>query len=393
MRLSASAPGRIDLFNTHQDYKGLPVVPAAIDLRTCVSGEKNKTNEVIVYSAQVAGEKARDRFSIDELSFTGGWSDYLKACVGVLLGHGHGIGGGSLEIRSTIPIAAGMGGSAALEVSALAWFSHAYDLNLSRKEIAEFAYEAEHDVLGIPCGRLDQYASSYGWITKVNTQPPYEVEELPIRELVFVGVDSGIEKITARVHPQRQAEINEGLRILMELKEVPPELKKKLGYSYFEPKWDQLGESELSPYFDSIPENSAKRIRFTLRMNRSTEIALRLLRGEADVDLDRFPSDQRKRAKELIDSGETLGLMGLIMNTQHELLRDLNDVSLPQLERLREAMLEAEAMGVKLSGAGLGGSLVALVRDERQGERVLRSALSAGARRGWVLRLDQGVRS
>jgi len=31
--LVASSPGRADFLNTHQDYKGLPVVPVAIDLR------------------------------------------------------------------------------------------------------------------------------------------------------------------------------------------------------------------------------------------------------------------------------------------------------------------------------------------------------------------------
>ncbi|RLE58275.1 MAG: hypothetical protein DRJ35_08170, partial [Thermoprotei archaeon] len=30
--LVTSAPGRIDFLNTHQDYKGLPVVPVAINL-------------------------------------------------------------------------------------------------------------------------------------------------------------------------------------------------------------------------------------------------------------------------------------------------------------------------------------------------------------------------
>lgn len=35
----ASAPGRADFLNTHQDYKGLPVVPVALNPRTYMSGE------------------------------------------------------------------------------------------------------------------------------------------------------------------------------------------------------------------------------------------------------------------------------------------------------------------------------------------------------------------
>lgn len=37
-----SAPGRIDFLNTHQDYKGLPVVGVAISLRTYVAVSKSK---------------------------------------------------------------------------------------------------------------------------------------------------------------------------------------------------------------------------------------------------------------------------------------------------------------------------------------------------------------
>ncbi|MEM0199207.1 MAG: galactokinase family protein [Desulfurococcaceae archaeon] len=33
----ASAPGRLDFLNTHQDYKGLPVVSVAINKRTYVA--------------------------------------------------------------------------------------------------------------------------------------------------------------------------------------------------------------------------------------------------------------------------------------------------------------------------------------------------------------------
>lgn len=204
--------------------------------------------------------------------------------------------------------------------------------------------------------------------------------------------NSGIEKNTARVHPQRQAEINDELRVLVESPSVPRRLKKKLGYSYHEPKWAQLSESELGPYLHLLPGISAKRIVFTLRMNWSTEVALRVLRGEgvAEMDLSQFRENQRGKVKELVGGGKVLEVLGVIMNTQHELLRDLYDVSLPQLERLREAMLNAGALGVKLSGAGE--SLVSPVGDEEEGKRVLSSALSAGARGCWVLRLDEGAK-
>ena len=131
MEIAVSAPGRVDLFNTHQDYKGLPVVPAAVGLRTLVSGEPSDWRRLTVYSARVfpyAAARVRQgakigmgeawkEFDIDEAEFTGEWSDYVKACVRVLIGHGYKIRGGSLEIKSAIPVASGLASSAALEVS------------------------------------------------------------------------------------------------------------------------------------------------------------------------------------------------------------------------------------------------------------------------------------
>ena len=106
MKIVVSAPGRVDLFNTHQDYKGLPVVPAAVGLRTQTSGEKTDVRRVTVYSARIfphtaarelglEGEgEAWKEFDLDEVEFSGGWSDYIKACVRVLLEHGQKIRGG-----------------------------------------------------------------------------------------------------------------------------------------------------------------------------------------------------------------------------------------------------------------------------------------------------------
>ena len=80
------------------------------------------------------------------------------------------------------------------------------------------------------------------------------------------------------------------------------------------------------------------------------------------------------------------------MNYQHVLLRDLYDVSLPELERIRNAALTAGALGVKLSGAGLGGSLTALARDLKDAENILRKGLENGAKRGWIVKVDTGLR-
>ena len=80
------------------------------------------------------------------------------------------------------------------------------------------------------------------------------------------------------------------------------------------------------------------------------------------------------------------------MNHQHALLRDLYDVSLPKIEELYAMSLEAGAYGAKLSGSGMGGSIIALVKNEEEGLKVVDACLSVGAKNGWVSKVGKGVR-
>lgn len=84
-------------------------------------------------------------------------------------------------------------------------------------------------------------------------------------------------------------------------------------------------------------------------------------------------------------------LLGGLINYQHVLLRDFYEVSTPELEIIRARALEAGALGVKISGAGMGGSLLALVEGEEEGRRVLHQTRSI-VKRGWVVSVDEGAR-
>lgn len=67
-------------------------------------------------------------------------------------------------------------------------------------------------------------------------------------------------------------------------------------------------------------------------------------------------------ARHAIESGNPDEL-GPLMNSNQQLLRDI-DVSSPELETLIEAALRAGAVAAKLSGAGRGGNMIALVSDD-----------------------------
>ena len=78
-----SAPGRADFLNTHQDYKGLPVVPVAVRLRCYCAGTLNHTDEVRFASLNLKeqSEEFRDEFGLDSIELRGGgwFGDYARA--------------------------------------------------------------------------------------------------------------------------------------------------------------------------------------------------------------------------------------------------------------------------------------------------------------------------
>lgn len=82
-------------------------------------------------------------------------------------------------------------------------------------------------------------------------------------------------------------------------------------------------------------------------------------------------------ARTAIASGELISI-GHLMNENHHLLKELG-VSSPELNDLVKAALDAGAFGAKLSGAGRGGNMIALVNEGM--EKGVRAALrEAGAR-------------
>ncbi len=247
---------------------------------------------------------------------------------------------------------------------------------------------AEHDIMGIPCGRLDQYASSYGGIIKLETRPPFNVEQLPRNDLVFVIADSGEHRRITSVHPIRQDEMNKALRILLDEVQVPEQLASKLGYHYYGPRWEDIAIEEIQPFLSSLPKSLSDRVIFTIRMQRSTDYALEILRGVTPKA--KPPSEIHHIVQ--IHPNDRLSVLGAVMSHQHELLRDLYEVSTPKLEELRGTLLESGSLGAKISGAGLGGSIIGLVRDSAAGHKVRQACEESGFTETWISTPGEGAR-
>jgi galactokinase len=387
-----SAPGRIDLLNTHQDYKGLPVVGVGVSLRTYIAMSESKEGICRVYSENL---KEKDSFSYKDLKLRDKkhFGNYIRAGSLALLREGYEVRCFNATILSEIPIASGLASSAALLVSFIAALLRLSGYKVDKGEVAELAFIAENEILGVPCGRLDQYSSAYGGFLLIRTRPPYGVEEIEFKDGIFIVVDSGIRHSTADIHPKRQRELNEALRLLLS-QDIPEKLREKLKESYAETKWDEINEEEISKYLEKLPEIYKNRVLYTLRAHRSTMLAVNVLKGYRPnvEEVMKTLNMDAKDAKELLKQEDfPLSLLGKVMLYQHYLLSKLYDVSLPELDRLVDEAVKAGALGAKLSGAGLGGSVVALTDSLDKANEVLKSMLRAGGKEGWIVKVDRGI--
>ena len=88
-----------------------------------------------------------------------------------------------------------------------------------------------------------------------------------------------------------------------------------------------------------------------------------------------------RRARGCLEGGD-LEELGRLMNENQVILERMG-VSSPDLDRLVQAARQAGALGAKLSGAGGGGNMIALVEPD-QAERIVLALRGAGARQTWI---------
>jgi len=109
--LKVSAPGRICLFGEHQDYFGLPVIAAAINLRIIISGRKRGDPNFVIALPDI---QDIERFSLTEDLTYSKERDYLRSVINVLRRKNVPISSGwDCTVQGNIPINSGTSSSSA----------------------------------------------------------------------------------------------------------------------------------------------------------------------------------------------------------------------------------------------------------------------------------------
>ncbi len=312
MSVTASAPGKVILFGEHAVVYGRPAIAvpvtqvratAAIDPAPPGSGliiVASDLKKSIALSSAPGDEPlaAAARFTLEHLAAP--------------------TPDATITIRSTIPIASGLGSGAAVStalVRALASFSGS---PLSAEEVSALVFEVEKIHHGTPSG-IDN--------TVIAREQPVYFARKQIAKKVRLTVGDPFTLLiadTGKSSPTR--------RVVERVRQAWQRQKAR-----YEVLFDQIGEI---------------------------------------VD----------EARQAMEAGD-IDTLGSLMGENHHLLIELS-VSSPKLDKLVDAAHFAGALGAKLSGAGRGGNMIALVEDDFAGE-VTEELKAAGAARVICTKVQQ----
>lgn len=344
--LLVQAPGRVNLIGEHTDYNDGLVLPAAIDRYVWIAARPSGGTAIRLHSAtyEEAAEFPVGNPGRPELP---SWARYPQGVAAHMVARGIRLAGLDAVVASDLAVGAGLSSSAALEVASAITFEQMAGRTLSPRERALLCHAAEVEFVGVPCGIMDQFAVAlcrrgHALFLDCRSQ---ETHHIPLgRDVVLAVCDTGVARTLAgSAYAERRSECAHavaalraaGLRIRA-LRDVST---------------DDL------PAVERLPDPIRRRARHVVTENARVVESARLLEGNTPADL---------------------------RNTflaSHRSLRDDYEVSCPELDAMVDAALEAPGcIAARMTGAGFGGAVVALVRRP-DAERFLPAVAGAYRRR------------
>lgn len=327
-----SAPGRINIIGEHTDYNQGYVLPAAINFRVYFLAKKRGDDRVFFWAQNF---EEREDFSLKKLSVSRQkrWTNYAKGIIWVLKREGFSLRGINGLIWGDIPLEAGLSSSAALEVSIITGLDELFGLNLDQKRKAFLAQRAENDFVGVKCGIMDQFISIFGQKKKALYLDcethcfeliPFDIQKANLSLLAY---DTRVHReLASSEYNKRRLEALKALRFL-----------KKRGYHSFK----EADLATLKKMKKEMKEVIYKRAKHVVSENKRVEEAVQALEED------------------------NFHLLGELLFLSHESLRNDYEVSCPELDLLYETGKDfAGCLGARLTGAGFGGSGIALVKKE-----------------------------
>jgi len=408
----ARAPGRVNLIGEHVDYEGYAVLPMAVALETWVCVRRSPSGAGSAPAPPVLVVSNADSTQYPEVVLPAdpdapvdrvrhSWANYFQAGYKGVFEHLRREGRAAPEpcglqvmVRGRVPAGSGLSSSSALVVASAAAVAAVHGLELSRQEIAEFTRVCEQHV-GTMSGGMDQAISVMGerGLAKLIEFGPVRASDVVLPPgctfvianslTVSKKAETAAGRYNLRVLECRLAavlmaiamgtpagEAAARVKVLKDIEEVLASAGKSVGDLLHESPYSQ---EEVEGFLGATIEGVAG-ADFLPSVLAAVELGGFKLRQRAE-----HVYSESKRVLQFRDlcnsgasfpeagSGETLAALGKMMDDSHASCSELYECSSPELEELTGLARELGALGARLTGAGWGGCMVALVRQDAVG--------------------------
>jgi len=329
--LLVRSPGRVNLIGEHTDYNQGLVLPAAINKNIYMAIGVRSDQQIYLHSIDL-----NDSFesNLSKIESSGKlWPDYILGVADQLIKKQHNLKGFNVVFGGDIPQGAGLSSSAALECATAFALNKLFSLGLEKIELAKTAQKAENEFVGVQCGLMDQFASTFGEkqaVIKLDCRS-FDYEYIPFlaQEIKIVLLDTRVtHSLTTSAFNERREQCEKGVTMVS---------KHIIGITSLR----DITQSMLIDYVEPHDE---------LVFRRCSYILAEIKRVEDGAD------DLRKNNFEAF---------GKRMFASHNGLQYMYEVSCAELDCLVDLVREDEhVLGARMMGGGFGGCTINLVRAE-----------------------------
>ncbi|HNT55639.1 MAG TPA: galactokinase, partial [Anaerolineaceae bacterium] len=261
------------------------------------------------------------------------WALYPAGVAWAAQQRGLPVAGIEAAYTSDIPIGAGLSSSAAVEVGFAALWRHLCGWAINNLMLAQLSQQAENEYVGVKCGLMDQFACANGLAghALLFDTRSLDFRPLPLPEgVVIIIADSSIRRrLSGSAYNDRRAACEQAVELL---RRDLPDIR----------ALRDVSRDDFQRLAHKLPPVVEKRAR---------HIVEEINRVDAAVGM--------------LSQGDAAGF-GRLMLAAHASLRDLYEVSIPELDVLVDIATGLPGCwGARLTGAGFGGCTVNLVQQEQ----------------------------